>query len=74
MNKKVLQELSIALDTCCIRVTYKGVEMSLFNLLENLKHNYGEETMLKAYELIANVDVATLNIDKEVAKIINKTN
>ena len=71
MNKKVLQELSMALDTCSIRVVYKGVEMSAFDLLENLKYNYGEETMLKAYELLANVDVASLDIDKEVAKIIN---
>ena len=71
MNKKDLQELSIALDTCYIRVKYKGIEMTLFDLLKNLKFNYGEETMLKAYELLANVDVASLDIDKEVAKIIN---
>lgn len=71
MNKKVLRELSMALDTCSIRVRYRGVEMSLFNLLENLKHNYGGATMLKAYELLANADVSSLDIDKEVAKIIN---
>lgn len=70
MTKKDLLEFRMALDTCTIRVIYKDVEMTLFDLLENLKFNYGEKTMLKAYEILANVDVATLNIDKEVAKII----
>lgn len=71
MNKKVLQELSMALDTCNIRLIYKGVEMSLFHLLENLKHNYGEETMMEAYELLSNADISSLCIDEEVKKIIN---
>lgn len=70
MTKKDLLEFRMALDTCTIRVIYKGVEITLFYLLENLKFNYGEATMLKAYEILANVDVATLDIEKEVAKII----
>lgn len=70
MKKKDLLELSMALDTCTTRVIYKGIEMTLFNLLENLKFNYDETTMLKAYELLTNADISTLDVDKEVAKII----
>lgn len=71
MNDKDLQDLSRALDTCYIRLIYKGIEMSLFGLLENLKHNYGEKTMLEAYELLKNTDISSLCIDEEVEKIIS---
>lgn len=67
---KDLLELRMALDTCSTRVVYKGVEMTLFDLLENLKFNYDEKTMLKAYEVLANANVTT-GIDKEVENIIN---
>lgn len=71
MKNKDLLELRMALDTCSTRVVYKGVEMTLFDLLENLKFNYGEKTMLKAYEVLANTNVENLDIDKEIEKIIN---